>query len=78
MQPVKPPPPQPVEVWDTNPFIWGTTRNNSLLPDPGWFRKQHGVVGGTSMNPYTTSYAPRQTELDFRTAPLSKWVKPYQ
>lgn len=65
----------PPDTWGYPPHIWGAYVHQSLIPDPGWWRKQDGVVGGASFNPYTKSYPPRHTELDFRSTPLSNWTK---
>jgi hypothetical protein len=74
--PLFPPlPPQPTEIWDVNPFQWGTIRNNSQIPDPGWFRKQSGLIGGASFNPYTKSFGPRVTETDLRSTPQTQWIQ---
>jgi hypothetical protein len=66
-------PPQPVRISEVDPTFWGTLRNNSLIPSPGWFRKQPGLVGGSSLNPYTTSQDAVQTETILRGGTQQRW-----
>lgn len=72
--PVLPPPQVPLQVIDTKPYLWGATKFTSSIPLPGWFRQQPGVIGGSSMNPYTTTQEPIATEAAFRTTPSNQWA----
>jgi hypothetical protein len=69
-------PPQPIRISEIDPYFWGTLKNNSLIPSPGWFRKQPGLVGGSSLNPYTTSQDAVVTENILRGNTQQRWVAP--
>ena len=63
------------DVFITSPFPWGTLRNTDLVPDPGYFIKNPGPIGGASYNPYSKFVPPIATEMAFRSTNMRKWVQ---
>jgi len=70
-----PPPVGPQQIIsEVPPSFWGTVRFNDFMTPNPYMRKQV-VVGGASMNPYTTQYPAQATELALRTIPPNMWAQ---